>query len=127
MAQGFVTAQDRLFQMELTRLFATGRICELAGEKAKSLDIRNRTLGFHRIAKEHANILNSENRYMLQRYVDGLNEYIKTRKETHPLEFKLAGIQPSPWTIQDSLAIMYFMGWSSSTKCHRPITPAEGG
>ncbi len=40
MAQGFVTAQDRLFQMQLTRLLAQGRISELAGEKAKSLDIR---------------------------------------------------------------------------------------
>ena len=42
MAQGFITAQDRLFQMELTRMFAQGRICELAGEKAKELDTRMR-------------------------------------------------------------------------------------
>ena len=54
MAQGFVTAQDRLFQMELTRLFASGRIAELAGEKARDLDIRMRTLGFHRNARKHA-------------------------------------------------------------------------
>ena len=114
LAQGFVTAQDRLFQMELTRLFATGRISELAGEKAKSIDIRHRTLGFHRIAKRHAKILNNDYRMMLQKYADGVNEYIKTRKDTHPLEFKLAGIKPGPWTIEDSLAIMYFMGWSSS-------------
>ena len=39
-AQGFVTAQDRLFQMQLTRLFAQGRICELAGDAAKNLDIQ---------------------------------------------------------------------------------------
>jgi len=52
MAQGFVTAQDRLFQMQLTRLFAQGRICELAGGKARALDIRMRTIGIHRIAKK---------------------------------------------------------------------------
>ncbi|MBW2218415.1 MAG: penicillin acylase family protein, partial [Deltaproteobacteria bacterium] len=74
-AQGFVTAQDRLFLMELTRLFAEGRISELAGEKARKL---------------------------------------KTRKEAYPLEFKLAGIEPGLWTIEDSLAILYFMGWNSA-------------
>ena len=51
-AQGFIAAQDRLFQMELTRLFASGRIAELAGEKAKGIDVRMRTLGFYRNAKK---------------------------------------------------------------------------
>jgi len=51
LTQGFVTAQDRLFQMELSRLFASGRISELAGEKARGLDVRMRTLGFYRNAK----------------------------------------------------------------------------
>ena len=60
MAQGFVTAQDRLFQMELTKLFASGRIAELAGEKARDLDIRMRTLGFHRNAEKHAKLLNDK-------------------------------------------------------------------
>jgi len=50
MAQGFVTAQDRLFQMELTRLIATGRICEMAGEEARPLAIRMKTIGFLRNA-----------------------------------------------------------------------------
>ncbi|MCJ7774482.1 MAG: penicillin acylase family protein, partial [Desulfobacterales bacterium] len=113
-AQGFITAQDRLFPMELTRLFATGRICELAGEKAKPIDIRMRTIGLHRNAKKHAKILNKEDRHFLQRYIDGVNAYINTQTDSHPLEFKLAGIKPGLWTIEDSLAIIYFMGWNSS-------------
>ena len=52
MAQGFITAQDRLFQMELMRRFACGRLAEMAGEKAKAIDVRNRTLGFYRNAKK---------------------------------------------------------------------------
>jgi len=52
MAQGFVTAQDRLFQMELTRLFASGKIAELAGEDGIALDTRMRTIGFYRNAKK---------------------------------------------------------------------------
>ena len=87
MAHGFVTAQDRLFQMEVTRRFAQGRICELAGEKARALDIRMRTIGFFRNAKQQAAILAPEPRRLLQKYVDGVNAYIETRPDTHHLEF----------------------------------------
>ena len=118
MAQGFVTAQDRLFQMELTRLFATGRISELAGEKGKAVDIRMRTLGLYRNAKKHAKILNKETRLFFQKYLEGVNAYIKTRSDTHHLEFKLAGIKPGLWTIADSLAIAYYMGWDSAANIH---------
>ncbi len=76
-AQGFVTAQDRLFQMQLTRLLAQGRISELAGESAKPLDIMYRTIGIHRHAKRHAEILEPETRAFFQRYVDGINAFIK--------------------------------------------------
>lgn len=121
MAQGFVTAQDRLFQMELNRLFATGRISELAGEKGKAIDIRMRTIGFYRNAKKHAEILDKENRLFFQKYLDGVNAYIKTRSDTHHLEFRLAGIKPKPWTIADSLAIGYYMGWDSAANLHAEI------
>jgi penicillin amidase len=114
LAQGFTAAQDRLFQMELTRLFASGRIAELAGEKAKDLDVRMRTLGFYRIAKRHAALLSNETRTFMQRYVDGVNAFIETRPENIHLEFKLAGIKPSVWTIVDSLTILNFMGWGSA-------------
>ena len=114
LAQGFVTAQDRLFQMELTKLFASGRITELVGEKAKGLDIRMRTLGFHRNAVKHAGLLSEETRNYLQKYVDGVNAFIKTRPGNIHLEFKLAGLKPTLWTIEDSLTILYYMGWNSA-------------
>jgi penicillin amidase len=114
MAQGFVTAQDRLFQMELTRLFATGRISELVGEKGKAIDTRMRTIGFYRNGKRHAGLLDETTRSFFQHYLDGLNAYITTRTDTHHLEFRLAGIKPTPWTIADSLSIAYFMGWDSA-------------
>ncbi len=114
MAQGFVTAQDRLFQMELTKLFASGRISELDGGKAKDLDIRMRTLGFARNAARHVQLLDDRTRMYFQKYVDGVNAYIETRPQEHHLEFKLAGIQPSKWSIADSLTILYYMGWNSA-------------
>jgi penicillin amidase len=66
MAQGFVTAQDRLFQMQLTRLLAEGRISELVGETGKPLDARMRTIGIHRNAKKHADILDDNSRLLIQ-------------------------------------------------------------
>ena len=114
MAQGFVTAQDRLFSMEFLRLYASGRISELAGEKARNLDIRMRTLGFRRNATKHAAKLNDESRTFFQKYVDGVNAFIETRPQNLHLEFKLAGIKPSPWSIVDSLTIVYYMGWASA-------------
>jgi penicillin amidase len=114
LAQGFVTAQDRLFQMELTRLFASGRISELAGEKEKDLDIRMRTLGFHRNAARHVQLLDERTRKFLQKYIDGVNAYIETRQQNIHLEFKLAGIQPAKWSIADSLTILYYLGWNSA-------------
>jgi penicillin amidase len=120
-AQGFIAAQDRLFQMELTRLFASGRLAELVGKEAKAIDVRMRTLGFYRNAKKHAALLSSETRTVLQKYVDGVNAYIETRPENVHLEFRLVGIKPSIWTIADSLTILYYMGWGSAANLKSEI------
>jgi penicillin amidase len=122
LAQGFVTARDRLFQMQLVRMIAQGRISELAGDRGKGLDIRMRTIGIHRIAKKHAGILNEKTRRFFQKYVDGVNAFIKTRPEEIPLEFKLAGIRAEPWTVADSLSVAYFMCWDTSGNIQHEIT-----
>jgi penicillin amidase len=114
MAQGFVTAQDRLFQMELVRLVAEGRICELAGEEAKSLAVQMKTIGFLRNAKKHAEIIDVKARSFMQKYLDGVNAFITLHPKEHPLEFKLAGIEVTPWHIEDSLAVAYFMSWGTA-------------
>jgi penicillin amidase len=121
MAQGFVTAQDRLFQMELIRLVAEGRICEMAGEEARPLAIRMKTIGFLRNARKHAALLEPETRAFFQSYVDGVNAFIQLRPKEHHLEFKLAGIKPTPWTIEDSLAIFYLFSWDSSANLDTEI------
>ena len=114
MAQGFVTAQDRLFQMQLNRMMAQGRISELAGDKAIGLDTRMRTIGMHRVAKAHAKILDKETRDFFQKYADGVNAFINNRPQERPVEFKLSGLTPEPWTIEDSLSVLYYMAWTTS-------------
>jgi len=121
MAQGFITAQDRLFQMELNRRMATGQISEVLGENGKESDIKMRTLGFYRHAKKHARFLDQQSQRFIQRYIDGVNAYIGAHSKEHPLEFKLMGIQPRPWNISDSLAIMYYMGWATSANLNAEV------
>jgi penicillin amidase len=120
-AFGFTTAQDRLFQMELIRLFATGRISEMIGEKGEPVDIRMRTIGFHRHAKRHAAILNPETKSLMQKYIDGVNAYIQNLANEHPLEFRLAGIKPGLWDVSHSLAILYLMSWDTAANIETEI------
>lgn len=113
-AQGFVTAQDRLPQLEVVRLISHGRFAELSGENAVKQDIFFRSLGFLRNAKKHAKILDDESRQFLQWYINGINAYINHKQKEYPIELKLAKLDPEPWTIEDVLAALYMIGFSSS-------------
>jgi penicillin G amidase len=119
-AQGFVTAQDRLFSMQLTRLFASGRISELVGEKGRRSDTLMRTIGFLRQAKRHEKLLDERTRRIFQNYIEGVNAFVAAGRDL-PLEFRLAGIRPEPWTIADSLAILYYMGWNSAANLETEV------
>jgi penicillin G amidase len=120
-AFGFTTAQDRLFQMELIRLFASGRISEMIGEKGEAIDTRMRTIGFHRHAKRHVSIMDPETKNLMQKYIDGVNAFIQTRSGEYPLEFKLAGIKPKPWDVAESMAVFYLMSWESAANIETEI------
>ncbi|MFT5913937.1 MAG: penicillin amidase [Flammeovirgaceae bacterium] len=119
-AQGFVMAQDRLFQMQLTKLFAEGRISELAGKKALGLDKKHRSIGFLRIAERHALILDDETRGDLQAFVNGINQFIERDENLH-IEFGLAKLKPERWRIETSLAILYYMGWTSTSNMNTEL------
>ncbi len=120
-AMGFVTAQDRLFQMELTRMVATGRIAELVGEKGLPLDRRMRTIGIRRLAERHARLLQDDATVLIRQYLAGVNAFIEGQADDHHLEFRLAGIQPTPWTLPDVLSVMYYMSWSTSANIKTEI------
>jgi penicillin G amidase len=122
MAQGFATAQDRLFQMQVTRLLAQGRISELVGEKGRAGDVRMRTIGIHRNARKHADMLDASAKAMFGKYVDGVNSWIRLCPNDVHKEFKVAGIQPEPWTVADCLSIAYYMGWITSANVATEIT-----
>ena len=120
-AQGFVTAQDRLFQMQLTRLYMEGRLCELAGEKAKPVDVRMRTIGITRMADKQTRMLNPVTRGYFQRYVDGINAFIRQCPQDLHLEFRLAGIRPDMWEVEHAVGILYYMGYSTSANLRTEV------
>jgi penicillin amidase len=111
--QGFVTAQDRLFQMTLTKLMASGRLSELLGEKGLASDKKFRTLGLLQLAKKHAQLLDADEYAQYEAFTKGVNEFIDRNKNI-PIEFKMAGLPTEKWEVAHSLAIAYLMAWDSA-------------
>lgn len=115
-ALGYVSARDRLFQMDLMRRKNTGRLAEIFGKAALSSDIRARTWGLARTARDVAAKLPPAHRQQFAAYADGINAFINST--THlPYEFSLLGYRPKSWTIEDSFVVILGMfdmltGWS---------------
>jgi penicillin amidase len=113
-AQGFVTAQARLFQLEAYRALALGRLAEAIGERGLANDREMRTIGLARNAARHAKLLAPEAREFLRWYAEGVNAYIAGHAGDHPVELKLAGFKASAWSIDDMVAVMHFVNWSQA-------------
>ncbi|MGD7048406.1 penicillin acylase family protein [Rossellomorea marisflavi] len=113
MAQGYIQAQDRLFQMDLSRRQASGRLSEVVGEKAVDRDKFFRTLGLRRAAEASLEGYSPEVKEILGWFADGVNAYIQDSKETKslPAEFTLLGYEPEKWTEVDSLTIGKYMAF----------------
>ena len=112
-AQGFVQAQERMFQMELSRRQASGMLSEVIGEATVNNDKYFRTLGLRRAAERSYEIYDEDAKQVLQWFSDGVNAYIDMAKEngTLPVEFTLLGFEPAEWTPIDSLTIGKFMAF----------------
>jgi penicillin amidase len=114
-AQGYVHAQDRLWQMELNRRTGHGRLAELFGPVAASTDQFLRTIGLSRAAQNDWQALGDSERKSLQTYSRGVNAFLAANGARLPLEFTLLRTKPEPWTPLDSLVFGKVMAWSLST------------
>ena len=103
MAQGFATAQDRLWAMDLNRRMASGRLAEILGAKVLPLDKFFRTIGLRRAAERSLAMCTPEVREYLEAYAAGVNAWIDQRRLSP--EFRLLGYRPEPWTPLDTIAI----------------------
>ncbi|MDP5130110.1 MAG: penicillin acylase family protein [Paraglaciecola sp.] len=112
-AVGYMHAQDRLWQLELQRRMAQGRLSEVFGKSASGFDIYIRTLRIYNTAIESLPALSPAAQESLQAYADGINSWLAQAKQL-PLEFTLLDIKPEPWQPADSLAWVKMFGLSMS-------------
>jgi len=107
---GYVHAQDRLFQMELGRRIAYGRMAELVGESALRLDRMTRLLGVGPLAEADVATLPPETRALLEAYARGVNARIEETGVLGAPEFVPLGLVPEPWRAADTMAWGRVMG-----------------
>src|SRR5687768_11673233 len=116
-AQGYVTASDRLWQMDLQRRTARGELSEIFGQATFAQDKLHRTFGFGRIIDQAAANLDPKFNVAVTSYAKGVNAFIESLTEqTTPPEFRILQYKPRPWTPADSLAVGALMAeYLSST------------
>ncbi len=110
-AQGYVHAQDRLWQMDITHRGTSGKISEIIGDDMLETDIFALTVGFRRAAEKSLEAVSPETRAMLEAYARGVNTYIEDNKGSLPPEFALLGYKPESWEPVDSICIAKYMAW----------------
>jgi len=120
-AQGYVTASDRLWQMDLFRRTERGELAEIltAGPNGIALqqDKQHRTLGFAQVAEAEVAQASPQSRALLEAYARGVNAYIASLDaKTLPPEFQILQYKPKPWTPADSLLVvkLFFESLSST-------------
>lgn len=114
MALGFVMASDRLFQMDLLRRIANGQLSEVLGETTVEFDILLRKLRL----RAHQNDFWKENRHLMdakmvsliEAFLAGIHQYIET--QPLPIEFKILGYKPRPFTPQEAVAVSGYLALS---------------
>jgi penicillin amidase len=112
MALGFVHAQERLWQIELVRRIAPGRLSEIFGDVMIKNDKLFATLGIDEHSEKMVNSLDPKDPVVVlaQAYVDGINDYIQNGKT--PIEFTILGIKKTPYTLKDVFNIYGYMAFS---------------
>jgi penicillin amidase len=113
--QGYVTAQDRLWQMDALRRYAGGSLAEILGPGALESDRDARKLRLRRIAENAYASLPAADRAAFAAYTRGVNQFIASHLGSLPLEFTLLNYQPRPWSVVDCLLLCLHMYRSLST------------
>ena len=104
-AQGYVTAQDRLWQMDMARRNASGELAELLGSKLVNHDRVQRVLQMRATAERMTSMLTDRDRRYFEDYARGVNAFIDANRQHLPAEFRLLGYQPRSWQPADSMLL----------------------
>jgi penicillin amidase len=119
--QGYLTARERLFQMELQRRAAGGELAEIFGSVALPSDRLHRTYGFSGVAASAVPLLPANERADVEALTDGINAFVDAHSGTWGLEFALLRLAPRRYTPADSLRVLLLMYEDLSTTWHRKV------
>ena len=126
--QGYLTAKDRLWQMEFQTHAAAGRLCEIVGEKALGFDLEQRRIGMLWAAENALELIYKDSASLsaLNAYANGVNYFISNlSNENLPLEYKLLDYEPEKWTIlKSALLLKYMAKMLNGNERDRPNTEA---
>jgi penicillin amidase len=130
-AQGYVLAQDRLWQMDLLRRVGRGQLSEILGPATVEIDKEFRTMNFGRVAEREAAQMDAEPRRIMEAYARGVNRFIEQHSTKLPIEFRLLNYRPTAWKVSDSLVISAYMYRTLTdtrhTELHRAAVLAKVG
>ena len=104
-AQGYVTAQDRLWQMDILRRAAAGELSEVIGEETLKMDREQRILGLRVAAEAAEKNISARDRVYFDAYARGVNAFLESHRDRLSLEFRLLKYTPRPWTVTDSVLV----------------------
>jgi penicillin G amidase len=110
-ALGYIHAQDRLWQMDLSRRVAEGRLSEIMGKDVLEFDKLFRTIGIGNYAYKLYPEISQKSKDILNNYSKGVNAFIQENYKKLPLEFDVLNYKPEPWKPEHSLMIVRMMGW----------------
>jgi penicillin G amidase len=128
-AFGYVMAQDRLFQMELSRRAAAGRLSEILGSGSLGADSLMRKVGLAEAAAASAAALAPASAEALDAYAAGVNAAAGAGNARLPVEFKLQAAAFEPWTAADCIAVLRLFAWQADSRwltapVRRALAPA---
>jgi len=115
LAVGYVSAQERLWQMDLIRRSTTGRLSEIFGRSFVQPDIISRCLQIPEKSSRILKDMDPDISECLQAYTDGVNHFIVTCKKL-PVEFRILSYKPDLWCLEDIVNIIGLMGWSLGSR-----------
>jgi penicillin amidase len=113
-AQGYITARDRLWQMEFQAIYAGGRLSEIAGRRGLESDRLFRRFGLVWAAERAVEALDRDSLALraVQAYTDGINAYIGAlHRKDYPVEYKILDYSPEPWTLLESGLLLKAMSY----------------
>jgi penicillin amidase len=109
LAQGYVTAQDRLWQMDMMRRVGAGELSEILGADTLKIDREQRILGLRAAARKSLQMASPRDRSYFDAYARGVNAFIEAHENRLPIEFHILKYRPKQWQAEDCIVIANLM------------------